>query len=115
MSSGLPQFARRKPEQVENWVRMALTNPRTADTSALRALIAHDDGHFRAIFSPAYFALADGASEPSKSQWNTLKKHLKRIEPRLFIFKEHGAVEYEGEACLYLDFGFFASNPARPG
>ncbi len=109
MTRQLPRFVKRSPEQVEAWLRMALTNPRTADTSALRALIAHEDGHFRAIFSPAYFALADGATEPSKSQWNTLKKHLKRIEPRLFIFKEHGVVEYEGEACLYLDFGFFAS------
>jgi hypothetical protein len=108
MTSELPRFAKRRPDIVENWMRMALTNPRTANTSALRALIPHEDGHFRAIFSPAYFALAEGATEPTKSQWNTLKKHLKRIEPRLFIFKEHGAVEYEGELCLYLDFGFFA-------
>jgi hypothetical protein len=109
MSSELPRFAKRKPEQVEAWIRTALTNPRTASTSALRALIAFEDGHFRAIFSPTYFALAEGAAAPSKSQWNTLKKHLKRIEPRLFIFKEHGAVEFQGEACLYLDFGFFES------
>jgi hypothetical protein len=51
--------------------------------------------------------LADGATEPSKSQWNSLKKRFKRAAPYVFMFKEHGAAECEGGACYYLDFGFF--------
>lgn len=106
--SDLPQFAPRKLEAVEALMSRAFINERIAPTTTLKKVIAYDDGHYRALFTRAYFALADGENEPSKSQWNTLKKHLKRIEPRLFIFKEHGTAEYDGQTCLYIDFGFFA-------
>jgi hypothetical protein len=108
MMSDLPEFSRPKRENVEVFIRRALISERTTGNSALRELIAYDDGHFRAVFSPSYFALADGAALPTKSQWSTLKKHLKRIEPRLFIFKEHGTLERDGETLLYVDFGYFA-------
>lgn len=78
-------------------------------TSALRDLIEYPDGHYRVIFDPAYFVLQVGQSEPSKSQWNTLKKKLKRHDPRVFVFKEHDAITHDGQRCYFLDFGFFAT------
>ncbi|MDZ4766290.1 MAG: hypothetical protein SGI73_17250 [Chloroflexota bacterium] len=106
--SNLPQFSHPKRETVEMFIARALTNDRLSPKSALHTLIAFDDGHFRALFNPSYFALTEGETAPTKSQWSTLKKHLKRLDPRLFIFKEHGATQQDGEALLYLDFGFFA-------
>jgi hypothetical protein len=106
--SNLPEFARRSPEYVQTFMQRALKPAHTAHGSALREIITYDDGHYRAVFSMNYFALHEGAAEPTKSQWNTLKKHLKRIEPRLFIYKQHGTVQHDGETCLYLDFAFFA-------
>ena len=50
------------------------------------------------------------ATEPSKSQWSTLKKQLKRRDHQIFVFKEYGTVPCNAETdatCLYLDFGFF--------
>lgn len=102
----LPQFARRTYAFVHTFTADALTNLHVAETTQLRHLIAYDDGHFRALFDPAYFVLQPGRSEPSKSQWNTLKKHLKHLDRRVFIFKQYGTLIYEGQVCCYLDFGF---------
>lgn len=75
-------------------------------------LLTFPDGHFRAIFRRSYFVMQGAATEPTKSQWNTLKKRLKRRDHRIFIFKEHGTVRCDDASnsdadCLYLDFGFF--------
>ncbi len=70
-----------------------------------------DNGSFRVIFKSGMFTLAEEQGEPSHSQWSTLKKRLKRHDRSTFVFKEHGHIECptpsEGEACYYLDFGFF--------
>ena len=77
---------------------------------SLIKLIPHEDNHFRAIFKPEYFVLAEGQTEASKSQWSTLKKKLKRHNKGTFVFRETGKAScYENskDDCLYVDFGFF--------
>jgi hypothetical protein len=46
------------------------------------------------------------ATEPSKSQWNGLKKRLKRMDQQVFIFKVHGHQRAGDQNYCYLDFGF---------
>jgi hypothetical protein len=71
-----------------------------------------DDGHFRVVFKSTYFVLQEEQTEPSKSQWSTLKKKMKRHNKGVFVFKETGGVDCEAVtadyACYYVDFGFFA-------
>ena len=81
--------------------------------SALLQLIEFDDHHFRAVFDLEHFQLAPDQPMPSKSQWNTLKKRLKRRDRSIFIFREYGRIDCEtdgralaAKTCLYIDFGF---------
>lgn len=105
MTTGLPKFKVRALEKVRELLEEVFT---FKDVCYLRELIPFEDGHYRAVFDPAFFVLAAGQVEPSKSQWNTLKKKLKRRDEKVFVFKEHGEI-VEGDARLYyLDFGFFA-------
>lgn len=77
-------------------------------------LIPYDDGHYRAIFKPSYFTMADGQSNPSKSQWSTLKKKFKRHNKGVFLYRETGKIQCNDQnpadepQCVYIDFGFFA-------
>lgn len=70
-----------------------------------------DDGRCRAIFKKSYFILQGDNTEPSKSQWSTLKKKMKRHNRGVFVFKETGETACHAEAvsdsCYYVDFGFF--------
>lgn len=100
----LPQFRKRDFDAVYEFMEHVLT--RNEDTS-LHELIPYDDGHFRAIFKIDYFLIAEDRTEPSKSQWSTLKKKLKRHDDRIFVFKEHGFVACDDNTCGYIDFGFF--------
>ncbi len=102
----LPRFEVHQRESVMALISSVL---KQGATPALRDLTEYPDGHYRAIFDPAYFVLQVGQSEPSKSQWNTLKKKLKRHDPRIFVFKEHGTTTLNGQSCYFLDFGFFAT------
>ncbi|MBL8119020.1 MAG: hypothetical protein JNJ78_15915 [Anaerolineae bacterium] len=107
----LPHFKPRDREQVEALLREVLTLGSAVEQSHLIEVIAYPDGHYRALFAPAYFVLPAGKSEPSKSQWSNLKKRLKRHDPLVFVYKEHGE-STQGEQkrrVYYLDFGFFAS------
>lgn len=108
----LPEFASRPYKQVHGYIARVLTNERAAQVSSLERLIVHDDGHFRAVFRPDYFTLVEGATAPTSSQWNTLKKRMKRIDRSVFIFKEHGDLPCESvpETCYYVDFGFLRSD-----
>ncbi len=108
MPKALPPFRRVKRSFASAFIHRALSSPRGP---ALRKLIAYDDNHFRAVFAITYFELAEGNREPSKSQWSTLKKKLKRRDRRVFVFKRHGQTKCgkragQRETCLYLDFGF---------
>ncbi len=104
----LPQFKARPLAYARSLAADALTLPGAFDNpTQLVELIAYDDGHYRALFDPAYFVLPEGQSEPSKSQWNTLKKRFKRRNPQVFTFKEHGTFETSERKLYYVDFGFF--------
>jgi len=73
-------------------------------------LESFDDGHYRAVFQRDYFHLEAGKdTEPSKSQWNSLKKRFKRRQRSVFIFRTYGRCEDEdGKKAehYYMDFGF---------
>ena len=110
MPNDLPPFQRVKRAYAASIVHGVLSGP---GGSALLRLQDYADGHFRAIFSIRYFQLPEGQEAPSKSQWNTLKKRLKRRDRRIFVFRAYGEIDCrqvkrrrKGETCLYLDFGF---------
>lgn len=107
----LPKFRTHRLEYVEGFMREMLTSHQSPQ-SHLRRVIVYEDGHYRALFDPAYFTLAEGDTEPTRSQWNSLKKKIKRHDPRVFLFKEHGTVTgVEGieTPLFFVDFGYFQS------
>lgn len=104
----LPTLKVRPRDQVMTLVQRVLMLDSHSDHSYLHELVAYDDGHYRVLFDPAYFVLQTGQTEPSKSQWSSLKKKLKRHDPSVFVFKEHGKQVIKGKSYAYLDFGFFA-------
>jgi len=106
----LPKFKPRHLDDVATFIGEALVNKQQGPDTCLRELITYQDGHYRAIFDLAYFqGVGDARQTPSKSQWSSLKKKLKRHDPRLFVFKECGVVTAkDGAARGYIDFGFFA-------
>ena len=110
MHTDLPTFRRVKNTYASTVIHGVLSGPRG---SALLELIEFEDHHFRAIFSARYFQIALGNDLPSKSQWNTLKKKLKRRNRSIFVFREHGEIDCDSigaaqpeRICLFLDFGF---------
>ncbi len=110
MRDDLPQFRKVKRRYAASIIHSALSG---AQGSALLQLFEFDDHHFRAVFDTSYFQLADGNMMPSKSQWNSLKKRLKRRDRSIFIFRRYGRIDCGAEAktqpantCLYIDFGF---------
>jgi hypothetical protein len=100
--SDLPEFEKRP---------LARVMPLIHDVfgASLVSLEAFEDGHFRVVFRRHVFTLPEETSEPSRSQWTTLKKRLKRRDRRIFIFRDYGKVSHEqpSEALYYIDFGFF--------
>jgi hypothetical protein len=103
----LPQFKPRKHDDVVVFISKILVNERSAESHFID-LLDYDDGHFRVLFKPSYFTLQDGETEPTKSQWSSLKKKLKRHEPAVFVYKEHGEVGTK-EKQYFLDFGFMGN------
>ncbi len=110
MPSELPPFRRVKRAYAAAIATGAFSGP---SGSTLLKLQDFADGRFRAIFSIRYFQLAEGRVSPSKSQWNTLKKRLKRRDHSIFVFREYGEIDCghtgkprPGETCLFLDFAF---------
>ena len=106
MQSEVPEFRAVKRAYAARLIHSALTNERGA---ALLELVEHDDRHFRAVFAASYFQPSAGRESPSKSQWSTLKKKLKRRDRSIFIFREHGklaAASADKSVRYYLDFGF---------
>jgi len=104
MKKSLPKFRARSQQYVENFAEEIFTHPGKDQKTFFRRLIVYPDGHYRALFAPAYFP----QNPPSKSQWSTLKKKMKRHNESVFIFKEYGDM-IEGEThYFYLDFGFFS-------
>lgn len=112
--STLPHFRKRRREAVEDYATRVFIKPGSDAGTLLRRMVAFEDNHWRAVFDASYFTLTEG--EPSKSQWNTLKKRMKRMDPSVFIFKGHGDTlcdPEQDERCLYVDFGFFERTGLR--
>lgn len=110
MQQDLPVFRKVPRRYAARFINEALSSPRGA---SLLDLIEFEDHHFRVIFRVDYFQLSVDASAPSKSQWSTLRKKLKRRNRSVFVFRESGQLEcpqsvaVDGQQiCLYLDFGF---------
>ena len=110
MGDELPQFRKVKRRYAASIIHSALSG---AQGSALLKLLEFDDRHFRAVFDTSYFQLADDNVMPSKSQWNSLKKRLKRRDRSIFIFRRYGRIDCGAQAktrsaktCLFIDFGF---------
>lgn len=113
MPEGLPEFQKHPREATIAFAKEIFSTGGTVHGSHFVRLIEYGDGHYRAVFRPSYFILPEGQHQPSKSQWNSLKKKIKRHNPRVFIFKEHGEIpcgtgDSQDERCYYVDFGFFA-------
>ncbi len=106
---GLPEFKREARESVANLMTQVFTHPGDADRSFFRHLEEYPDGHYSVTFDLEYFK---DTAEPTKSQWNSLKKKLKRHDNRLFIFKAYKVVGCSGgdttARCGQLEIGFFA-------
>src|SRR5258706_11870336 len=107
----LPPFKKRNRDDVLDYIKSMLINERSGQ-EALIDLHDYNDGHYRAVFDPGYFTLQEGQTEPTKSQWNSLKKKMKRHESTIFVFKEHGQVG-TGDKRYYLDFGLLPDLPHR--
>lgn len=106
MQSEVPIFRRVKRAYAARLIHSVLSNERG---SALLELIEYDDRHFRAVFAVSYFQPVAGQVGPSKSQWNTLKKKLKRRDRTVFVFRDHGKLETPADETVvryFLDFGF---------
>ncbi len=101
----LPNFIPQDRHYVEELLGRILSHTNDDDETFLIELIQYEDHHFRVIFSTEYFQRDTPKNEllsPTKSQWNTLKKKLKRHDRRIFVFKEHGLIGQHA----FLDFGF---------
>ena len=106
----LPEFKTQKREFVNDFLRQVFMHPNQEQSHFVR-LEEHKDGHYSAVFSLNYFASPDA---PTKSQWNSLKKKLKRHDKRIFVFKDTSVIECDAlGGCGSLDFGFFAHPATR--
>ena len=109
MFNDLPEFRKTKHAYAMTYINGVLMG---GDGISLVKLEEFEDNHFRAIFKVAYFQLPEGVDMPSKSQWNTFKKKMKRRNHSVFVFREYGVTDCGKtdktgqEPCLYIDFGF---------
>ena len=109
MTNELPLFRQVNLAEAQAYATQVFSRSNDPSESYLLRLTPYQDGHFRAVFDPAYFYRPDDTAPPSKSQWSTLKKRMKRIRPDVFVFKAHGFLDnVQQGAEAYLDFGFFA-------
>lgn len=108
----LPEFKTQRREFVTEFLRQVFSHPNQEQSHFVR-LVEHSDGHYSVIFSLGYFAETN--NEPTKSQWNSLKKKLKRHDKRIFVFKDHSVIDCDAPwiRCGSLDFGFFAHPLSR--
>lgn len=99
----LPVFQPQDFATVEELLLRVFTN-HIADDTHLSTLIERADGSYRVLFNPTYFILQENHIAPTKSQWATLKKKLKRHDNRIFVFKDVGTIDNQ----YFLDFGYFS-------
>jgi len=96
---GLPDFRAVSPIYAEEFAREVFGE-------AYRALLSQEGGYYRVLFAESYFTIQPGNDAPSRSQWNTLKKRMKRVNPGVFVLKETGETDRDGTIFCYIDFGF---------
>ena len=102
----LPEFKAHKHEEVVMFITQVLTHPNKPEETYFRRLVEYEDGHYGAEFSLSYFASTD---IPTKSQWNSLKKKLKRHDKKAFVFKDYSIVPCaDSVSCGFVEFGFYA-------
>lgn len=101
MSNDLPTFRKTPIHQAENYAKRVFGE-------AFVAVIPQPGDYFQGVFASSYFVLQAGNTEPSKSQWNTLKKRMKRVNATVFTLKTHGEVSYRGATHYYMAFGFLS-------
>ncbi|MEO0564189.1 MAG: hypothetical protein AAF125_18940 [Chloroflexota bacterium] len=95
----LPDFRQVSPDYAETFARDFFGD-------ALVLVVAQESDYFRALFRVGYFTLHEGATGPTRSQWSTLKKRMRRVHGGVFVLKETGEVDYDGTSYCYVDFGF---------
>lgn len=95
----LPPFRQTKPGYAHQYAQRVFGD-------ALHDVLPQEGGYFRALFTDGYFTIQPGNDVPSKSQWSTLKKRMKRIHRGVFVLRESGETTHEDETFYYLDFGF---------
>ena|SRR5258708_7201248 len=103
----LPAFRRHRHSDVVDYISEILINEKSAEDSCFIDLLDYEDGHYRVLFKPRYFSLQDGQTGPTKSQWNSLKKKMKRRDSTVFVFKVYGEVGTKDKQ-YFLDFGFLS-------
>ncbi|MEL6272921.1 MAG: hypothetical protein AAFU54_31010 [Chloroflexota bacterium] len=64
------------------------------------------NGYFRVLFEQSHFTIQPGNDAPSKSQWSTLKKRMKRVNKGVFILRKSGTTTHNDRDVFYMDFGF---------
>ena len=111
--NALPEFRKTKHAIVTIYINRILSGH---SGNSLLKLIEYDDHHYRAIFRSSYFVIQGDVSDITKSQWNTLKKKMKRHDKSVFIFKDYGKIDCASKLdgsttpqdydCLFIDFGF---------
>ncbi len=105
----LPKFKLQREEDVVHFITQVLVHSNKPEKTYFRRLIEYEDGHYGAFFSLGYFVSTE---MPTKSQWNSLKKKLKRHDKHVFVFKNHSINSCDAPndmtPCGYFEFGFFA-------
>jgi hypothetical protein len=74
--------------------------------NALIGVNRQGNGYFRVMFTQVYFTIQPGNDAPSKSQWGTLKKRMKRVNKGVFVLRKSGTIQHEGKDVYFMDFGF---------
>lgn len=100
-STPLPDLRPTHPDYAERYAAQVFGE-------RLIAVLPLPDHTFRAVFAVDYFTIQAGNTAPSKSQWNTLKKRMKRVNRGVFVLKQTGTVQHQGTDHPYIDFGFLS-------
>lgn len=99
MNDTLPSFRKTSFGFAESYARRVFG-------AALVDINVQAGGYFRAFFQQGYFTIQPGKDAPSKSQWNTLKKHMKRLNRNVLVLKQTGHIVQNNEPVYFVDFGF---------
>lgn len=100
--SNLPELSPKSLDEVKNFAEEAFSRNKV---NYFVSVEKKESNLFRVFFDPTYFVIQPDRTEPSKSQWNTLKKHIKRLNSSVFVSKFHGLQNNR----YFVDIGFFVN------